>query len=115
MSLLACASAGVSSLACAVHLGSGGQLFWISQLVVKIRAEHTHFLEPQRSPSTPASVPPCAMKTRADVKRTGIPKTPQLDLRMVFYPNGDHRIFLELPSVAALGLLGTGMAESVQS
>lgn len=55
------------------------------------------------------------MKIRADVKRTGIPNTPQLDLQLVFYPNGDHRIFLELSSVAALGLLGTGMAESLQS
>lgn len=32
-------SAGIPSLACAVHLGSGGQPSWISQLAMEVLAE----------------------------------------------------------------------------
>lgn len=42
--------------------------------------------------------------------------TPQLGPWLcVFYPNGDHRIIWELSSVMALGLLGIGIMEFVQT
>lgn len=101
-------SAGITSLACEVHLGGVGNIPGSCRWEWQSWNTNICFLGPQRLPSASASLPClsslCTMDTRTDVARE------QTSLRLsfwgpgsvFFYVSDDHRIFLELSSVMAL-------------